>query len=282
MKNKGIIILSIILSIVGLTVFGFANKKVRKISIDNKTEKDSTTINKELPSFIIDYRTGMETQIPAAKPELSYMVVRGRTGPNSLVSTGRAITEDKLKNAQTISDVIENYPSNWIVDYNSVTVVTKVNGKTIETIGPDDKLTNEQKNIFKTASNLLLVVQYQKENNKHEIQNRQMNVSLLVTPDIEAEYIGGYELMISDLKQNSLTIINDKNFNYLPQPSISFVINESGVVENVKLEATSRDATIDALLIKTVQEMPNWKPAKNKDGLNIKQEFMLNVGQNGC
>jgi len=284
MKNKGIIILSIILSIAGLTVFGFANKKTHKTPINNNTENDSTTIKKGLPPFgiKIDYRTGMATQITPPIPELSYMIVRGSNVSNSLVRTGRSITEDKLKNAQTISDVIENYPSNWIADYNSVTVVTTVNGKTIEAIGPDDKLTKEQRDIFKTASNLLLVVQYQKENNKHEIQNRQMNVSLVVTPDIEAEYIGGYELMISDLKENSLTIINDKNFSYLPQPSISFVINEVGVVENVKLETTSRDAEIDALLIKTVQNMPNWKPAKNKAGVNIKQEFMLNVGQNGC
>ena len=284
MKNKGIIVLSITLSIVGLTVFGFANKKAPKTPINNTTEKDSTTVTKALPSFEmkIDYRTGMATKIVFAKPELSYMVVRGGTGPNSLVNTGRAISEEKLKNAQTISDVIENYPSNWITDYNSVTVATTVNGKTIEAIGPDDKLTNQQKQIFKTASNVLLVVQYQKENNKNEIQNRQMNVSLVVTPDIEAEYIGGYELMISDLKENSLTIINEKNLNYLPQPSISFVINKDGVVENVKLEATSNDAKIDALLIKTVQNMPNWKPATNKDGVNIKQGFMLNVGQNGC
>lgn len=210
------------------------------------------------------------------------MVVRGGTGPNSLVSTGRAISEEKLKNAQTISDVIENYPSNWITAYNSVTVATTVNSKTIEAIGPDDKLTIEQKEIFKTATNILLVVQYQKENNQNEIQNRQMNVALIVTPKIEAEYIDGYDKMISYLKENSLNKINDKNFSHLPQPSISFVINAQGDVENVKLEATSRDKEVDVLLIKKVQNMPKWKPATNKEGINIKQEFMLNVGMDGC
>jgi TonB family protein len=284
MKNKGIIILCIILSIVGLTAFGFSNNQVSENPIKDKTEIDSITVNKGLPYFgiKIDYRTGKETKIAPFKPELSYMVVRGSIGPNSLVSTGRAISEEKLKNAQTICDVIENYPSNWITDYNSVTVATTVNGKTIEAIGPDEKLTSEQKEIFKTASNVLLVVQYQKENNKNEIQNRQMNVALIVTPQIEAEYIGGYEKMISYLKDESLNVINDKNFSHLPQPSISFVITAQGTVENVKLEASSRDEEVDALLIKAIQNMPSWKPATNKDGVNIKQEFILNIGQDGC
>jgi hypothetical protein len=284
MKNKGIIILSIILSIVGLTAFGFANNQGDENPINDKTDIDSSTVKKGLPPFgiKIDYRTGMTSEIAPSIPELSYIVARGSVGPNSLVSTGRSISEEKLKNAETISDVIENYPSNWITDYNSVTVATTVNGKTTEAIGPDDKLTIQQKEIFKTASNVLLVVQYQKENNKNEIQNRQMNVALIVTPKIEAEYIGGYEKMISYLKENSLNKINDKNFSHLPQPSISFVINKQGIVEKVKLEASSRDEAIDNLLIKTVQNMPNWKPATNKDGINIKQEFTLNIGRGGC
>tara|TARA_B100000809_G_scaffold125132_2_gene123404 strand:+ start:769 stop:1623 length:855 start_codon:yes stop_codon:yes gene_type:complete len=284
MKNKRIIILSIILSIVGLTAFGFANNQVNEKPINDRIDIDSNTVKKGFSSFDIkiDYSTGMATKIAPSKRELSYMVVRGGTGPNSLVSTGRAISEEKLKNAQTISDVIENYPSNWITAYNSVTVATTVNSKTIEAIGPDDKLTIEQKEIFKTATNILLVVQYQKENNQNEIQNRQMNVALIVTPKIEAEYIDGYDKMISYLKENSLNKINDKNFSHLPQPSISFVINAQGDVENVKLEATSRDKEVDVLLIKKVQNMPKWKPATNKEGINIKQEFMLNVGMDGC
>jgi hypothetical protein len=210
------------------------------------------------------------------------MVVRGSTGPNSLVNTGRAITEEKLKNAQSISDVIENYPSNWITDYNSVTVATTINEITIEAIGPDDKLTKEQKAIFETATNILLVVQYQKANNKNEIQNRQMNVSLVVTPEVEAKYKGGYEKMITYLKDKTLSSINDKNFNHLPQPSISFIVDGDGKVENVKLVKTSHDNEIDSLLINALKNMPNWKPATNKNGKKIKQEFMLNVGQDGC
>ena len=288
MKNKRTLVLSTILTIAGLTAFSFANNKVSEKSINNNSKIDTNSVTIEFSELDIggdikiDYRTGITTQIRPSKPKLSYMVVRGNITPNKLVSTGRAITEEKLRNAQKISDVIENYPSNWITAYNSVTVVTKVNGKTIEAVGPNDKLTKQQKKLFKTASNLLLIVQYQKENNKNEIQNRQMNVSLIVTPKIEAEYIGGYEKMISYLKENSLNIINEKNFSQLPQPSISFIINDNGAVEIVKLEATSGDEEIDTLLIKTVQDMPNWKPATNKNGINIQQEFIFNIGQNGC
>lgn len=287
MKNNGLIILITILTITGLTAFSCVNN-AKSETPNNPLEIDTNSISKELSDFgiaggiKIDYRTGKATQNAPSKPELSYMVVRGSSGSNSLTRTGRPIKEEKIRNAQTIADVIENYPSNWITAYNSVSVVTTINDKTIEAIGPDDKLTNEQKEILKTATNVLLIVQYQKENNKNEIQNRQMNVPLVVTPKTEAKYIGGFDKMISYLKSNSLKEINSKNFTHLPQPSISFIINEDGEAESVKLIDTSRDEEIDQLLIDLIKNMPKWTPAKNKDGVTIKQEFMLNVGQDGC
>lgn len=292
MKKSRLIVLCSTLAIAGLVTIAFASKPSHKMDIIQATEEDSSLVVKELSDFgiaggiNIDYRTGLTTQFVApkkdTKPQLSYMVQRGSFSPNSILRTGRAITEEKLKNAQTVSDVIENYPSNWISDYNSVTVSASINGKIIEATGPDDKLTLKQKKLFKNASSVFLSVQYQKKNNRDQVQNRQMNVSFVVTPKVEAEYIGGYKKMIAYLKENSLDQINAKNFSHRPQPSVSFIIDENGAVEKVKLEETSRDKEIDQLLIKLIQNMPSWKPAVNKGGLQIKQEFVLNIGQDGC
>lgn len=286
MKKKGLIILISILTVTGLTAFSCINKNEN--STEHITENKTNPINTKLfdlgisDGIEIDYRTGKVTQMTSVKPELSYMVVRKSFGSNSILRTGRAITEEKLKTVNKIDDIIDNYPSNWISDYNSVTISASINGEIIEITGPDDNLTIEQKNLFKNASSFLLVVQYQRENDNGEIQNRQMNVPLVVTPEVEAEYVGGYEKMIKYLKKNSLSQINNKGFTHLPQPSISFVVSKDGIIENVKLKDTSRDKEIDQLLIEVVKTMPKWSPAKNKNGLAIEQEFTLNIGQDGC
>ena len=290
MKKTTSIIAFLAILIAGVTAFAFANNNYSNDTILD--EKDTTLTTKKLSDFgidggiSIDYRTGKSTQFVNSKkdnkPELSYMVMRGSFGLNSILRTGKAITQEKLNNAKTIADIIEGFPSNWISGYNSVTVSSSVNGKIVEEHGTDENLTAAQKELFDNASSILIIVQYQKKNNAGEIQNRQMNVPFVVTPEKEAEFIGGYDKMIEYLKENSLAQIDAKDFSHLPQPTISFIVSKEGNVEKVNLKETSRDEEIDQLLIELVKNMPQWSPAVNKNGKAIEQEFSLNIGQNGC
>ncbi|MGB0881960.1 MAG: energy transducer TonB [Vicingaceae bacterium] len=290
MKKTTSIIAFLTILIAGVTAFAFANNNDSNDTILD--EKETTLTTKKLSDFgidggiNIDYRTGKSTQFVNSKknnkPELSYMVMRGSFGSNSILRTGKAITQEKLNNAKTIADIIENFPSNWISGYNSVTVSSSVNGKIVEEHGKDENLTVAQKELFNNASSILIIVQYQKENNSGEIQNRQMNVPFVVTPEKEAQFIGGYDRMIEYLKENSLAKIDAKGFAHLPQPTISFIVSKEGNVEKVTLKETSRDKEIDQLLIEVVKNMPQWNPAVNKNGEPIEQEFSLNIGQNGC
>lgn len=274
----------------GFTAFSLVKESPIKKETFNK--KPSNTTSKKLSDFginggiNIDYRTGKSTQFLASKNnnklELSYTVMRASFGSNAILRTGKAITQEKLRNAKTIADIIENYPSNWISAYNSVTVSSSVNGKIVEEHGVDENLTIAQKKLFNNASSILIIVQYQKENNSGEIQNRQMNVPFVITPEKEAEFIGGYDKMIEYLKENSLAKINAKEFSHLPQPTVSFTVTKEGNIKNVELKETSRDAEIDQLLVELVKNMPKWTPAISKNGEPIEQEFSLNIGQNGC
>ena len=290
MKKTTSIIAFLTILIAGVTAFAFANNGISNDTFLDK--KDTSLTTKRLSDFgigggiSIDYRTGKSTQFVNSKkdnkPELSYMVMRGSFGSNSILRTGKAITQEKLNNAKTIIDIIEGFPLNWISGYNSVTVSSSVNGKIVEEHGKDENLTVAQKELFNNASSILIIVQYQKENNSGEIQNRQMNVPFVVTPEKEAEFVGGYDKMIEYLKENSLAKIDAKEFSHLPQPTISFIVSKEGNVEKVSLKETSRDEEIDQLLIKLVKNMPKWNPAINKNGQAIEQEFSLNIGQNGC
>ncbi len=292
-RKRSIIIFSVIIAMVGFAAFGFVNEStVNTTNNDFESQIDST--NKGLSYFGINgginvnYNNGSVSHFVSADKtvkknrELFYMVQGSTMYSNKQQFYSRPITQEKLKGAQLISDVIENYPSNWISAYNSVEISTTINGKTVKAIGKNATLTKRQKQLFNTATNILISVQYQKKNDNDQVQNRQMNVFMVVTPEKEAEYVGGYYQMIAYLKDNSLDKIAAKKFTHLPQPAISFTVSEDGTTENVKLIDTSRDDEIDQLLIELIEKMPKWSPAKNVEGLNVKQEFVFNVGMDGC
>ena len=193
----------------------------------------------------------------------------------------RPITRQKLNDAKAISDIIENYPHNWIQNYNSVVISGVGNNENSEATGPNVNLTKEQKELLSSATEIHIAVHYQKKNYNDQIQNRQMNTSFVVIPENQAEFKGGYDNMIAYLKEKSLSKINDKNL-MLPQPKIYFVVNENGDVKNAEVTQTSGNNDIDNMLIQMVEDMPQWKPAKNSEGVAVKQKFALDIGFDGC
>ncbi len=284
--------INVTIFIAGLTIAGFAAVGFVDEAPQDSIENDNTeTVNTlELTDFgingglTINSQNGSVSQFVSGNilddVELFYSV-RGWTK----VGYNRAITQQKLRNANAISDVIEGYPSSWIAGYNSVTISVTVGNKEMEEVSMDEVLTTKQKEILDSAevsSSVLITVQYIKQNYNDKVENRQMNALMTVVPATEAKYVGGRDKMIAYLKDNSIDQIKDKKLDYLPQPTLSFVVNEAGVTEEVKLVKTSNNKDIDQLLIDLVKEMPQWEPAKNADDLPVKQQFILDIGQGGC
>jgi hypothetical protein len=211
------------------------------------------------------------------------------TGKNTRIDRqqmySRAITEETLKIAKLLEDIVVGYPSSWIKDYRSVEIEVNVDGEKSLFSSPDNVLTEEQKEVLsslKTTSGIAITVNYNKKNYNDHIEKRQMNVSMVVVPEVEAEYPDGYNAMIQYLRGNSLENIHSKKFSHLPQPTIAFVVNEHGETESVRIVDTSRDKEIDELLVNLVKKMPTWIPAKTNGGIPVKQEFVLTIGQDGC
>ena len=272
------LIFSILIATIGIITFAFINKPIKSQSVTYETSSVSIQpkINQHNGREYFDVGISELNNI-SIEQELFYNV-RGFSNNGFF----RPITQQKLIQAESISDVIENYPSSWIKDYNSVVVSTTLKGTEVSVTGVDATLTKEQKELFKNASDILINVHYQKENYNNEIQNRQMNFSLIITPEKQAEFIGGYDKMVDYLKENSMMKIQAKNFKYLPEATITFVINEKGDAENIQLDSSYLDKEIDTMLISLIANMPNWSPAKNSQGETIKQKFVLDIGQNGC
>ena len=102
-------------------------------------------------------------------------------------------------------------------------------------------------------------------------------------PATEAEYPGGFN-KISEY-------INENVFNKIPKSDdaenirnaiVNFTVNEEGQVVDAKISRSSENLKLDNLLLDTFNKMPNWKPAKNSKGINVKQEISIPLGRTGC
>ena len=215
---------------------------------------------------------------PVANNNLPYVV-------KSVYS--RSVTKAKLQKSKLLSDFIEGYPVNWISAYISVEISSESDGAKTSLLSKSDVLNDVQRNMLATAdvdTRIVVKVKYNTKNMiSHELEESEMNVSLTVIPEIEAEYSGGYEKLISYLKENSadkIAVIGNKEV----QPStIRFSIVENGSADNVRLIKTSGTAEIDNLLIELIVNMPKWNPAKNLKGESVSQQFDFKIGaMDGC
>ena len=270
MKKRNLILLSTTLAAFILFAFKLTTNPTLSIQKYKTHPIDSTTL--ELENFginggiTIDIRTGLKTEYIAntTPSDLNYMV-RGYSNRGFY----KPITRQKLTSATSISDLFDNYPESWIKAYNSIVISEIGLNENKEATGSNAMLTVQQKEILRTASEV------------HLVQNRQMNTSFIVIPEVQAQFEGGYEKMITYLKENSQNKINNENL-LAPQPVIYFVVNHLGKVEQTKIKQTSGDTNIDNLLLKVLTDMPLWTPAKDGMGNAVEQMFALDIGNYGC
>jgi len=260
MKNK-LIILSLLIVIISVFAYGVAKKK-------QVAEIDNLAITIESPTTNENLRNA----------SLLYTV-------KSVYS--RSVTKTKLQKSKLLSDFIEGYPVNWISAYISVEISNEGDdGIKTSLLSKSDVLNDEQRDMLIASdidTRIVVKVKYNTKNMiTHELEESEMNVSLIVIPEVEAEYSDGYEKLISYLKENSadkMTIISNKQI----QSTIRFSINKTGSADNVKLIKTSGNTEIDNLLIELIVNMPKWNPAKNLKSESVTQQFDFTIGSiNGC
>ena len=265
--KKRVLILSITIAVIGFIVFGFISK-------------EPIEVNKEVALVAFENivpNTTPKTDTIIKKEDLFYSVGRGLE---------HSITYGKLKDAKLIRDIVSGHPINWISEYDAVEILVISNGVETKTISKNEVLTAEQKHVFnsiKMSGAIFFKINYKTKNSVFdELDSREMNISIAVVPDTPAEYIGGYEQMINYIKSHSTDKIVGKTMGKLQFTRLDFVINTNGTVGKVEVRDSSGDAEVDAVLKKTLSEMPKWKPAKNLDGkpVNQKLELILTYGDN--
>ena len=272
MNKRIIITIAVLISIVGISA-GF-------ISINQNVDKTNSkkNINSSNPTVI----ENKYYEFKAAKKENTkvnnelFYEIKG--------DYNHSITNEELSEAKILADLIPYFPKSMVTEYISVEISTISNGMKMRSITSDDKLSQEQKNLLnsvETASTINIDINYKtKVPVTNVIENGSKTVALMVVPEVEAEFKGGYDNLIEYLTENSDVSAN--RFEGLDLSSVTFTVNEKGNIVNVRMSKTSGNSNIDESLVYLIENMPRWKPAENSDGISVKQDFEFRIGLDGC
>lgn len=203
------------------------------------------------------------------------------------------VTKQTLKSAKFIGEIIADYPTLYyssIIDYLSVEISVTASGEILTAKHRSDTLSIEQKNILMLAdmsSDVNIKIKFQYKDPSDSIRGggnrfKEMKHSILIVPETEAEYPGGYEQITNYLKEH----VSDKIIPASPPEklgivTVSFTINENGDVTDSKIEKSSGDVKVDKLLLDAINKMPKWKAAENEKGMKIKQTFKISFPRMG-
>lgn len=196
-----------------------------------------------------------------------------------------SIPKETLNKAQTLADINARYKSSWVREYISVEILTSYKGKIRKAISKNDTLSQEQKEIINRAdagTDISVNIRYLPENTLKQNDIKENNFTFSVDPEKEAKYSGGQQQLQQYLKDNAIDKIPAGSFKDYDLTAIKFTINEDGhIIDAHVFEPviqTSNNEKIDDLLLEAIRKMPCWEPAEFSDGTNVKQEFVLTVG----
>lgn len=252
--------------IIGLSAFEIAKKASETDREKRPSEKiTQTEIAASLPVKQMNF-----SKLYSPNSELDFRVNGKENHP---------VTTEKLKNAKKLDDIIDYYPENWVDNYESVEISAEINGLVEKADGSDKFLNKEQIRILHSAelaNHINVTVKYKSKNSVTGIlEASQMNVTMTVIPEKEAEFKSGYDKLIQYLKENSKNEISGLNLNLIEPAYIWFTITENGSISNVGLKKSSGNAQIDKRMIELISNMPEWNPAENANGKKVSQEFEL-------
>lgn len=192
-----------------------------------------------------------------------------------------SIQENKLAEINTLQDLDKRYPASWVKEYISVEISAFKNGSKTKASGMSDVLTQEQKELIRLAdrnSDIAVQIKYLPNNSLKNNTAKQYDFDITVMPVKNATYAEGSEQLIQYLQSNGIVNIEAGSFVGYDLTAIKFTIGEQGHVRDIKVAMPSKDAKIDEMMVTVISKMPKWKPAEFSNGLKVKQDFVLTIG----
>jgi hypothetical protein len=192
-----------------------------------------------------------------------------------------SIQENKLDQINTLTDLYKRYPTYWVKEYASVEISAYKNGIQTKASGNSAVLNQAQKELIRLAdrnSDIAVNIMYLPENSLKDNTAKQYDFKVTIMPDKSATYGEGQEQLIQYLQKNGMVNIESGSFTGFDLTAIKFTVTEQGNVTDIQVALPSKDTKIDEMLVASMSKMPTWKPAEFANGLKVKQNFVLTIG----
>ncbi len=192
-----------------------------------------------------------------------------------------AISKGQLTAAKTLQDLNRHYKSSWVKSYKSVEILASHQGEIKKIVSHDGQLTVEQKDFMDKAdedTNISIRILYLPDNNLKNNELKRNNFSFKIVPEQEAQFVGGPETLSQYLKERAIDKLPKGCIKQYALTAVKFTVDTDGKIINTHVFESSKDEEIDTLLVSTISNMPNWKPAEYANGLKVKQDFVFTVG----
>ena len=192
-----------------------------------------------------------------------------------------SITRTQLKEAQTLLDLNRHFKPSWIRTYISTEIMASEQGNKRKVVSKNDTLRQAQKDLMTRAdvgTDIAVKVQYIPENTLKNKEPKEINFTFTIDPEREAQYVGGAQHLQAYLKENIMDKVTAISFKQYNLTAVKFTIDEDGQIVDTHVVESSKDEKIDELLVETICKMPSWKPAAYANGMKVKQDFVLTVG----
>ncbi len=192
-----------------------------------------------------------------------------------------SLSKEKISEAKTLKDLNRLFKPSWVKEYFSVEISTSQNGVTKKAVSKNDMLTKEQKDLLKTADeekDIFVNVSYLPDNTLKHNDPKTYDFTLKVDPKKDAQFSDGQQALKKYLKESTVDKIPANIITGYGLAAVKFTVNEEGQIEDIHVFESSKDEKVDALLVEAVCNMPIWEPAEYANGVKVKQEFALAVG----
>lgn len=189
-----------------------------------------------------------------------------------------SISEEQLKEAVTLIDLNDRYKSSWMKEYISVEILTSYKGTVRKALSKNDTLSQQQKDHMISAdlgTDISVKATYVPIG-LNDV--KEYKFTFTIHPENGAEYVAGQEELKKYLKATAIDNIAEGSLKQYQLAAIKFTISEEGQVVNPHIFWRSEDEKTDTLLLETIRQMPDWKPATYANGIKTKQELVFTVG----
>ncbi len=196
-------------------------------------------------------------------------------------NTQRQISEATLKSANTLTDLYERYPTDWVEKYISVEISVTCDGELLTATGSSHTLNEDQKEIIRLAENgsqLKMDIKYIPDNTLKIKEEKQVDYTFTITPEVYAAYVGGEEKMLDYLERNTSNKILEAKAEVAEWTTVKYTIGIRGEIKNVELLNSSGDTKVDQIITQAIKNMPPWNPAKDSAGVVVEQSFRFYIG----